>query len=255
MMADEADQDGQKQFLVFAGVFFPSDQTLKLHRGIEALRSKHGYADGDVLKSSPMTKPKTVTKEQHTAIKNDILELAAKHECKICCYVVPHAIAKGQSHEDRLKFGTNTLLLKFDQFLRENGGVGGIAYFDHTQDYHQEKYLSEVFELGMPWKGDKRKKLQNVVAIDDTGIGHSHLASMTDIIVGAFRFVANEPDKDKVGVILLKSLEKLMWGIGEGDALNVQNRGICIRPSKIDHPEYKADISAFIDRLVSYSNA
>ncbi|WP_298558301.1 hypothetical protein [uncultured Aliiroseovarius sp.] len=254
LIADEADQDGQKQFLVFAAVFFPSEKLLELHKGVESLRADHGYVSGDVLKSSPMTKPEHVSRDQHAEVKNKILKLAADTGCKICCYVVPHAIAKGQSHEDRLKFGTNTILTKFDQFLSENGGVPGLAFFDHTKDYHQKKYLREVFELGIPWKDGSRKKLEYVVSVDDTGIGHSHLASICDIVVGAFRFVANEPDKDKVGKILLKHLSRIMWGRLEQGKNHVRERGLCIRPRSISHKGHQADIEAFVKRLVDYSS-
>lgn len=256
MIADEADQDGSKQFLIYAGVFFPADQTLKLHSGIEKLRAKYGYIDGDKLKSSPVTKPSQISKENHKNIKNGVLDLAAQLGCKICCYVVPHAIAKGQTHENRLKFGSNTLLIKFDQFLKENGATPGLAFFDNTKDYNQGAYLKEAFELGLIWSDGSRRKLERVIGIDNTGIGHSHLASVTDIVVGAFRFVANEPDKDKVGKVLLKSLEKIMWGkLGSDGELNVSERGICIRPQKIEHLPYRADIEAFKDRLVGYSKS
>jgi hypothetical protein len=147
MVADEADQDGSKQFLVFVGVFYKSDVVLKLHREIQKLRSKYGFSDNDDLKSNPSTstKPKNVDRSAHSEIKNEVLKLAGEHGCKICCYVVPHAIAKGQDHRDRMKYGTNTLLLKFDQFLRENGGVGGMAFFDQTTDFKQLPYLGRCF--------------------------------------------------------------------------------------------------------------
>lgn len=256
MIADEADQDGAKQFLVFAGVFFPSEALKILTEGVEKLRRKYGYGDGDLLKSSPTSKPKSVSSESHASIKNAILQLAANHECKICCYVVPHAIAKGQKHEDRMKYGTNTLLQKFDQFLSEKGNAAGIALFDRTSDYKQPRYFGEVYSHGIPWQDGSKKKLRNVVLIDNTGIGHSHLASVTDVVVGAFRFVANEPDKDKVGTVLTKLLKKLMWGVLDRDGqFNVGERGICVRPRNLKRPEYKADIAAFIDRIVGYSNS
>lgn len=135
MYADEADQDGQKEFLVYAAVFFPCEKLLYLHNAAEELRTKYGFSNSDQLKSSTGSKPNQVARENHTLIKNDILRIAAEADCKACCYVVPHSIAKGQDHETKLKFGINTLLMKFDQFLRENGGVAGCAKFDRTTDF------------------------------------------------------------------------------------------------------------------------
>lgn len=253
MIADEADQDGEKEFLVFAGVFFPGDKILKINNEVKALRQKYAFADTDVLKSSTGTKPKKLSPAKHAEIKNSVLELAAAHDCKICCYVIPHAIAKGQRHENRLKFGTNTLLIKFDQFLREQGNLAGVALFDHTNDYKQSHYLRETFELGLPFPNSPRKKLKNIVKIETTSVGHSHLNSVTDIVVGSFRFVVNEPDKDMVGAILLKSLAKIMWGKRDAKGiLHVRDRGLCIRPNNIKLEGYQADIAAFVERIEKY---
>ncbi|MEP2028143.1 MAG: hypothetical protein ABJI96_05475 [Paracoccaceae bacterium] len=255
MIADEADQDGAKEFLVFAGVFFPGEKMLQIHNEVGSLRNKYGFVDSDVLKSATGTRPKKMLPADHAEIKNSILELAAATNCKICCYIIPHAIAKGQNHENRLKFGTNTLLIKFDQFLRESGKLGGIALFDHTTDYNQSHYLREVFEQGLPFPDGVRKRLENVVKIETTSVGHSHLNSVTDIVVGSFRFVVNEPDKDKVGAVLMKSLAKIMWGKADnaGD-FHVRELGLCIRPKNVKLDDYKADITAFVKRIERYAN-
>ncbi len=254
MTADEADQDGSKQFLIFAGVFYPAGELSKLHTKVAELRKNYGYEPQDLLKSSPGTKPDQVSRDGHKDIKNDILALAAETGCKVCCYVTPHAIAKNQTLEKKLQYGTNTLLIKFEQFLRENQCDAGMAFFDQTTDYSQDQYLKEVFDLGLEFPNGRRKKLERIVAIDSTSIGQSHLTSITDIVVGAFRFVANEPDKNVVGKILTQSLEKIMSGIMEGNTLNASERGLCIRPKKIDHPDHQADIAAFRNRLEELSH-
>jgi len=78
---------------------------------------------------------------------------------------------------------------------------------------------------------------------------------MTDIVVGAFRFVINEPDKDQVGSILFKQLAQLMWGKSKPKGVrNLRERGLCIRPKNIEHTDYEADINSFVERLVRYQN-
>ena len=224
-----------------------------MHNAILNLRTQYGFEDTDLLKFSTGTKPKNVSRENHAAIKNDLIALARANGCQACCYVTPFAIANGQSHVDRLKFGINTLLLKFDQFLREHGEEAGTVCFDQTTDFKQVKYFSEVFQEGMPFQG-KRKKLKYVISIEQTSSGVSHLASVTDVIVGAFRFIMNEPDKDKVGSILLKELVQLMWGQTDiNGTKNLRDRGLCIRLLKISHQGHQADIEALRDRLRRYS--
>ena len=253
MMADEADQDGSKEFLVYAAVFFSSSRLLELHKRVETLRQRNGFKDGDVLKFSSGTRPEGVSSGKHAEIKNQILSEAAKFGCQACCYVIPHAIAKGQSHENKLKYGMNTLLMKFDQFLRESGNVPGIAFFDQTRDLKQKAYLKEVSEYGMLFKKE-RKKLKNIVALNDTEIGLSHLCSVTDIVVGSFRWVVKEPDKNVVGATLMKQLAKIMWG--KTDAMGtkkVWERGLCIRPQEVNLHGYQADIQALISRIQQYA--
>lgn len=111
------------------------------------------------------------------------------------------------------------------------------------------------FSQGVEIKGNK-KKLSHVVSVEPSQDGFSHLNSITDIVVGAFRFVINEPDKDQVGSILLKSLAELMWGKADKDGvIQVLERGLCIRPKVIKNPEYAADIDSFINRLRAYQQS
>jgi hypothetical protein len=134
MYADEADQDGAREYLIYGAVFIPSENALTLHKEIERIRFHHGFGAGDSLKFSTGTKPKGMGRDDHTSAKNAVLEAAYEHQCVACCYVTPHSIAKGQPHENRLKFGLNTLLIKFNEFLSSNGAQCGMAFIDSSKD-------------------------------------------------------------------------------------------------------------------------
>lgn len=253
MFADEADQDGSREFLVYVAVFVPVSEALTIKREIESLRTEFEFPAGSPLKFSSGTRPSSVTREAHAEIKNRVLALAAQSDCKICCYLVPHSIAKGQDLQGRLKFAVNTLASKFDQFLRESGGVGGWAFFDRTTDYRQSDYLRELMTEGVDWSG-KRKLLHHIIGMSDTREGYSHINSMCDIVVGAFRFIANEPDKDRVGTELMKPIAQLMWGtVDRLGKKTVRERGLLIRPRKVILTAYQADIQSFIERLTEYA--
>ena len=84
MIADEADQDGSKEFLVFGGVFFPSAKLLTITNEIERLRRNCGYPVGTVLKSAVNTRPKNISPSQHAKIKNEMLALAQREYPKLC---------------------------------------------------------------------------------------------------------------------------------------------------------------------------
>lgn len=252
MYADEADQDGKREYLIYAGVFIPVTEAASLSRSIESIRFKSGFKTRDDLKFSSGTKPESITREQHTEAKSKILEAALTHKCVVCCYVTPHSIAKGSTHEDRLKFGINTLLQKFDEFLRSVRADGGIAFFVATRDFRQDRYLREVQTEGLKFS-DQRKRLSKVLAIHQSMDGQSHFTSLADIIVGSLRFVFNEPDKDKVGVALMKQLSRILWAeVDKAGVRRLGEKGICIRPKKISVIGYSADIQSTIDRLNSY---
>jgi len=106
MFADEADQDGARDFLVYAAVFFPSEQVEKIVSGVQKLRESFGFGDTDRLKFSTGTKPEHIEREQHTEIKNAVIALANETGCKVFCYLVSHDLARNQDLGTKLKWAT-----------------------------------------------------------------------------------------------------------------------------------------------------
>lgn len=252
MYADEADHDGSKEFLVYASVVVEATQVKSICKGIQELRGKFGLKPNEELKFSSRSKPKHLSQSDHTALKEQVLNLAIKKECRAVCYVVPHKIAGGKPVETRLKFGVHTLLSSFDRFLGENGQKAGIAVFDFADEYKQAAYFSELQAGGVPRSDGRKSQLKNVVAIHQTHKIQSHLSSMADVVVGSFRFVMNEPTKDKVGTILYKSLAQIMWSDPRKKELYFENRGLCIRPKEIKSPKIQADVETLKIRLKKY---
>ena len=117
LYADEADQDGSKEFLVYVGCIFPSDQLKKICARLAA--ECHGTPFNALnLKFSPgkLAADQNI-RSTHTDIKQKALQLGVESGVEIVCYLAPFTIAKGISHEERLKFGVNTILMKFNQYL------------------------------------------------------------------------------------------------------------------------------------------
>lgn len=250
--ADEADQDGAKEFFVYAAAFIPSEAALPICERVEKLRISAGYLETDPLKFSPRSKPEQVSREDHAQIKNDVLELAREFEVKVCCQVTPHVIATNQGTGTTVKWGANTLIGKFDQFLSESGKLSGVALFDRHTFFDQFEHFREIHQLGLDFDG-KRSRLEGICSMAIQSDGSSHLASLADIVVGALRWAVNEPEKDKVGSILLKLVAPLFWGkVGNDGVKRINERGFCIRPLNIKHDGYRADVEALRNRLISY---
>lgn len=255
MYADEADQDGSKEFLVYAAVFFPAQNIGKIHNRVSELRAEYGFAPEHPLKFSPGSIPQSISRDQHAELKSKVLQAAGELNCKTCCNIVPSSIARKRDLETKLKWGVNTLCQKFDEFLIEKDIDAGLIKLDRTTDYRQEAYIKDVFQNGLEFNGTRRK-LSRIAAIDTTQDGLSHMSSITDIVVGSYRFAVNEPEKDQVGAKLTKALAKLMWAKKLPDGkLSFGNRGLVIRPQNIQLSDYRADVEAFVTRMNGYLNS
>lgn len=252
MFADEADQSGHREYLVYAAIFVPGGRAAELSTAVAQARAGVGMRTEDCLKFKTRTRPETLTPEAHTQLKNLVLQLAKAHEVKVCCYLVPHDIARNQDLATKLKFGSNVLLQKFNQFLNEQGGLHGVAYFDRTSDYPQQNYLSEVFSKGLDFNGTRRR-LQQILCLGTTADGASHIGSVCDIVVGACRYAINEPDRPEAGATLLRLVAEMMWSQTNSEGVAVfRERGLCIRPMTRSVQDYEANIQALLDRLNGY---
>ncbi|MFV1876662.1 DUF3800 domain-containing protein [Nioella sp.] len=255
MYADEADQDAiEKTYLVYGAVYVPSENAKSICDKIRALKSEYGFAPDDPLKFSTGTIPKTVTRENHAAIKSKVLEVARTYQVKASCYVVFHDVAKNQGKETKLKYAINTLCSNFDSFIRQSEKHTGIAFFDRTTDFKQELYFKEILAHGLPKYDNTRIPIPRIIAINSTQEGLSPLNSLCDIVVGSLRFVFNEPDKDIVGEKLFNQLSGLLWGnkSPDGKTWYVLNKGLIFRPKTIDVPMYEADKQTTISMLKKY---
>jgi hypothetical protein len=257
MFADEADQDSpEKRYLIYGAIYVPSDEVHALVKKIVAKRTEYGFPSEAPLKFSTGTIPSGVTREAHAALKSDLLAAAAEANVRSVCYVVQHDVARTTSKEDKLKWAMNTLVYNFQKFLRNHVNDCGIVFFDRTTDFKQEEYLKELMQQGLPMYDGKRIPIDRVIAANSTQMGLSHLNSLCDVVVGSFRFVFNEPDKDIVGKKLFKQLANFIWGnvSADGRKWYVLDKGLIFRPKEFTVTEYEADKEATVRQLVHYMN-
>jgi hypothetical protein len=85
--------------------------------------------------------------------------------------------------------------------------------------------------------------------------GASHLASITDILVGSFRYCVNEPDKDVAGKAMFPKLMKVMWKKYEKHLPYVHDLGYILRPQAVTQEHLRKEYDALRARLQGYLNA
>ncbi len=251
MFGDEADAErgrGQK-FFVCGAVFVDAEQVEQLHDDVQKIRDKFGYGNSDSLKFSGC--PRDIRYDEHREVKKRIVRLARRHNVVFCAYVISHVIAKPNQ---LLPYGVNTLLGKFDEFLKERDDVG-IVLMDRPPGQLRNPfgYLKDKFQIGLEFPSGGKRKVENVVGYAFTCDGASHLASLADILLGSFRYCVNEPDKDIANAAIFPTLVRVMWYCRTKDGKKrLQEYGLTLRPETIKVERHKEDYNDLLTRLDGY---
>jgi len=254
MFGDEADKDAakDKKFFVYGAIFVPTNSIAALHAEIERLRTAAGMAGTDTLKSGTNTKPKGMTNEAHKQLKIDVTKAAReKGNVKLCAQVTLHDLARNQEHDDRVLYGANTILGKFNQFLAAQGSHG-FAVMDRIPVEKPYEYLKEKFQVGMTQNGKPLGRLDRILGFSHSADGTSHLCSVCDIPLGSFRYCVNDPKNEDAAIEMFPTLLQMMWRGTRSGRDTSREFGLCFRPLNIEAPKYQAEYDALETRLQRY---
>lgn len=254
MFGDEADRTAVqgKKFFVYGAIFVPTNSISALHHEIERLRVKAGLAATDSLKSATTPRPEALTAVTHRELKNEVMRAARDQgNVRFCAQVTLHELARNQEHDDRVFWGANTILGKFDTFLGEERSYG-YAIMDRIPVKNPYAYLKEKFQLGMTFPERPPLRFNRILGFSQAADGTSHLCSVADILLGAFRYCVNEPDNEEVGKAMFPTLMEMMWKRDQGGKRYVNECGLVFRPQEIQVAKYKAEYDALAERLQGY---
>jgi hypothetical protein len=257
MFGDEADKEAVqgKKFFVYGAIFVPTNSISTLHAEVERLRAAAGMAATDSLKSGTNTKPKSMTADSHRKLKNDVMMAAReKGNVRFCAQVTLHELARNQDHDDRVQWGANTILGKFNTFLRGQSSYG-FAIMDRMPVKTPYGYLKEKFQVGMTFPEKASVRLDRILGLSHGADGTSHLCSVCDVLLGSFRYCVNEPDNEEAAKAMFPTLMQMMWKGKESGATRVREFGLCFRPLAVDAAKFKAEYDALETRLRGYLDA
>jgi hypothetical protein len=213
MFGDEADADqgrGQK-FFVYGAVFVPANNMPALHTRMEKARKEAGLGNTDSLKSASNSRPKAMTFEAHRDLKKTVMSLAREvGDVTFCAQVTLHELARNKSHDDLVLWGANTVLSKFNQFLEERNSHG-YAVLDKIPVKQPYQYLKEKFQVGLKFPVSPSIRLDRVLGFAHAVDGSSHMCSVADVMLGAFRYCVNEPENKEAGKAMFPVLMSMMW--------------------------------------------
>jgi hypothetical protein len=253
LFGDEADSDrgrGQK-FFVYGAVFIPTNSVQALHAAVEKARTDAGLKLTDSLKFASRTKPTAMAAGAHRALKKEVMRLAREvGNAKFCSYVMLHELARNQEQNELIQWGANSVLGKFNEFLEESKSHG-YALLDRMPVGNSYVYLKEKFQIGNSFK-DKQIRLDRILGFGHVCDGSSHMCSVADVMLGAFRYCVNEPDNIEAGKEMFPVLMSMMWKRESGGKTYVNNCGLLLRPRTVEVAKHKTEYDSLLTRLQSY---
>jgi hypothetical protein len=91
------------------------------------------------------------------------------------------------------------LLARFNQFLGTDQNSYGLVFMDRIPIGNPYQYMKEKFQIGLTFRNQQPRRLERILGLSHTCDGASHFASLNDILVGAFRYCVNEPERNEAG--------------------------------------------------------
>lgn len=253
LFTDETNKDASAEahYFIYGGVIIPFENFPAIHSAIEVKRRAYKFPSDAPLKFASSSRPKIISPEVFSSLKNDVLEISIQNNVQFIAYLVPHQIAQNQGTSTTIEYGLNTVLQKFQQFLKENNGVG-VVFIDRPNMKDPFKCLASYFQKGLKYE-ESFRPLSKIQCFSLTCAGASHASSVIDIILGGFGYCVNSSrESDMVAGFLPKAM-RLMWGRSEGVKKNLTERGLVLRPLKMLE-SYKAQTTALINKLVEIAN-
>jgi hypothetical protein len=180
------------------------------------------------------------------------MKAAREHgNVRFCAQVTLHELARNQEHDDRVLFGANTILGKFNTFLHDEASYG-YAVLDRIPVKTPYDYLKEKFQIGMTFPDNAPARLDRILGFSHSADGTSHLCSVADILLGAFRYCVNEPDNEEAGKAMFPMLMEMMWKRTQRGQTYVNECGLVFRPQEVQVAKYKAEYDGLTTRLQGY---
>lgn len=246
-LGDETDPEaGSGEWFIYGGVFVPVAEVGALHLALDSLRQEFNLAPTDQLKFGSRTRPQQLSQADHTQLKSRVIGLARPHGVKFCAQVVLHELARNVDQRELVRRGANTVLSKFNAFLRETNEFG-LALLDRQPNPYD--YIRQKFQVGLEFEGGRIERLERITGFASTCDGASHIASLADIILGGFRYCVNEPERDRIGRLLLPQIAQIMWYERVGTHYYLRERGLVTRPREIRREHYQQRYDGLLDRL------
>jgi hypothetical protein len=254
LITDETNLEPSQEieFFIYGGLFFPIDAHVRLNSEISKIRDEAGYHAKDKLKFDTRVRPSHVTVEAATEAKKQVVSVCLHLGCRFIVYVILHELARNETKDNRVCFGCNSVLARFQKFLRQENEYG-IVLADTLPVTDGLEYLRSKFGVGLTFPDGQSTILDRITLYGMTTIGASHSASAVDIVLGSFRYCVNNPKNRGAAGEMMRNVVNMMWHTKIGDTYHVGERGLILRPllKNIEVEQYRERYDELVENINS----
>lgn len=252
LVVDESnlEPDKESKFFISGGIFFPEEKRDVLHCRVKQIRRDFGFKAGDSFKFNTHSRTQ-VSAADRRAAKNEVLQLCLELPIYFVASVRLHELARKLNHKQLVTWGADSVLMNFNGFLRRSG-CKGTANFDKLPFEGSGAYLEKRFGDGLVFNDGATVDLsERLVEFAETRDGWSHINSVADIVLGAFRYCVNKRQVTPTTSTLMAYVWRMaLWGNEHGNAFDY---GLHFLPKDVYVPAYKqeyANLRTHLHRLV-----
>jgi hypothetical protein len=240
LYSDETNREPSEtaRFFIYGGLIIAIDQLGPINDGLLKIRLNAGYRPSEDFKFNISSRPSHVDQSAFLTAKRTVLELCERHNVRFIAYMVHHSVASDR--DLRIRAALNTVLGKFNYFLRKQRELGICVIDRLPENERQFEFIQEKFRRGLTFNHDDRqdRPLDGIKLFTVSCIGASHIASAVDIVLGSFRYCMNFPDNERASPIMMKQVVNLLWCTKNGERIDALEKGLILRPR-----DYRKDSS------------
>ncbi|MFB3917094.1 MAG: hypothetical protein ACE14M_10220 [Terriglobales bacterium] len=251
LACDESNRNpsDRRRFFIYGGIIVDGDNCLTIHQFFERLRIQYGITSGWNLKFDAAARPATLSAERFAEVKNRVLEAAPGWGVRFIAYVVHHRIADTRAKQERaFRSAMNTILYQFNGFLRQHDDHG-VFLIDRFDGGACLDLLKSIFTRGLDLPAQNaRRAIDRVTMMGASCLGASHLMSLLDIVLGAFRYCVNaRAEKFEVARLLYSKLQPLL--VTAPGNPRVEEWGLFLRPQEVRAADIQAEYTQLRQHL------
>ena len=204
--------DDKLEFFIYGGLIASPDHIRSIIKEFYKIKNSNGVKDDRPVKWANCKFDKIcLDPAKHKKIKNDVLELVAKTECKIIVYLAPHYFYHNQNFSGvgkkykinpekqikAVKYAINICAEKFNDYLRSIDSHGLIFADDFGQGNIKKeltKHCHDIYPDGtVNYRGIVSSELERIVyPVVETRFDYSPMHQINDIVLGAIQHSLKE---------------------------------------------------------------